>query len=129
MDTVGNFLTALNNAARVRQPRVVLPASRFTSELARFLEQKGYVAAVKAETEGTRPKVTVTLAYRDAKTPKLHGARRISTPGRRRYAGAGNIPYSFDGVGVVVVSTSQGLKGDRDARKAGLGGELICEVW
>lgn len=129
MDTIGNFLTALNNAARARQPRVVLPASRFTSELAWFLEQKGYVAAVKADIAGTRPKVTVTLAYRDPKTPKLHGAQRISTPGRRRYASAGEIPYSFDGVGVVVVSTSQGLKGDREARKAGLGGELICEVW
>lgn len=129
MDTVGNFLTALNNAVRVLKPRVVLPAARFTSELARFLEKKGYVAAVKVETEGARPTVTVTLAYHDPKTPKLHGARRISTPGRRRYATVSDIPFSFDGKGVVVVSTSQGLKGDRDARKAGLGGELICEVW
>lgn len=129
MDTVGNFLTALNNAARVRQPRVVVPASRFTLALAQFLEQKGYVASVKTDTEGAHPHLTVTLAYRDAKTPKLHGARRISTPGRRRYTSAATIPYSLDGVGVVVVSTSHGLKGDREARKAGLGGELICEVW
>lgn len=129
MDTVGNFLTALNNAARIRQPRVVVPASRFITDLARWLEQKGYVASVKEATHGTQSRLTVALAYQDDKRPKLHGARRISTPGRRRYASASRIPFVLDGVGLVVVSTSQGLKSDQEARREGLGGELICEVW
>ena len=129
MDTVANFLTALHNAVRVRQARVVVPASRLNRALARFLAEHGYVAAVRVSDDAVRPMVTLTLKYDEQERPKIQGLRRLSKPGRRRYVGHTEIPFSHDGMGVIVLSTSQGLMDDKKARKTKTGGELLCEVW
>jgi len=127
MDTLGNFLTSLINAQRVGKKRMVAPYSVLNESVANFLQTKGLVAKVRRKGEGMN-ELIVTLAY-EAGSPRVHGLRRLSRPGQRRYAGAGEIPYSYDGLGLIVISTSQGLKDDKTARSEGVGGELLCEIW
>lgn len=127
MDTIGNILTSLINAQKVGKKRIVVPYSKHTESFISFLQQKGLVAKVRLKDE-TKRELLVTLAY-EGKAPRIHGVRRLSRPGQRRYSGKGEIPYSFDGVGMVIISTSKGLLDDKTARKQGMGGELLCEVW
>ena len=128
MDSVANMLTALLNAQRVRKARVAVPYSRFKEELAMLLKNKGLVATVRVQ-EGPQTQLIVTLAYEDNGEPRLQGVKRLSTPGRRQYANTRDLPYPVQEQGAVVVSTSQGLMDDREARRLGVGGELVCEVW
>ena len=127
MDTIGNILTSIINAQTVGKKHIVVPYSKHTESLLTFLQQKGLVAKVRVKDENKR-ELLITLAY-EGKQPRIHGVRRLSRPGQRRYAGKGGIPYSFDGIGMVIVSTSKGLLDDKTARKQGMGGELLCEVW
>ena len=127
MDTVANFLNALITAQRVGKKRVAVPYSALTESMARFLQEKGKIAKLRMQ-EGPHPKLVITLQYHD-KEPAMHGVRRLSKSGQRRYAGKTAIPYSRDGVGFVIVSTSRGLMDDTTARKQGVGGELMCEIW
>ncbi|MEX2055071.1 MAG: 30S ribosomal protein S8, partial [Candidatus Andersenbacteria bacterium] len=93
-----------------------------------LLHEKGLVAALRTQ-EGPQPKLVVTLAYSDDGDARIHGLKRLSRPGQRLYATKADIPYSLDGVGMVILSTSKGLMDDSKARQEGLGGELICEIW
>jgi len=128
MDTVADMLTSIINAQRVHKPRVAVPYSRFKESLARLLIDKELLAAARVQ-EGTRAKLVLTLKYGDADEPLISGIKRLSKPGQRVYARRGQIPYSFDGTGSVIISTPQGLMDDAQARKTGVGGELVCEVW
>lgn len=127
MDPIANMLTSLLNASRVGKKRVAIPYSQFKSNLLTLLQTKGIVAKVRLQ-ENARPKLLVSLAYA-AGQPVLHGVRRVSTPGRRVYVNAGHIPYVYDGAGFAVISTSQGLIDDTQARRQKMGGELICKIW
>lgn len=127
MDTIADMLTGLLNAQRVGKKRVIVPYSHFKEDLAKLLQQKKMVAKVRTEA-GSLPTLVITLAY-DAERPRLHGMKRLSTPGRRWYVGQQDIPYITRGSGMIVVSTSQGLMDSKAARKAKMGGELICEIW
>jgi small subunit ribosomal protein S8 len=127
MDTIGDMLTAIMNAQRVGNKRVVMPYSRFKQKLAELLQQKKMLAKVRAE-EGEKSTLVLTLAY-DKEYMGVKGVRRLSKPGQRQYVAYNRIPYSRRGMGMVVISTSQGLMDGKAARKAKLGGELICEVW
>jgi len=128
MDTVANMLTSLLNAQRVGKARAVVPYSVFKENVAKFLRDKGYVAKVDVKKAKPQDHLVVTLKY-DGKKGRMQQMRRLSSPGQRYYVSKDDIPYAADGVGIVVVSTSKGLMDDRQARKEGLGGELICEVW
>jgi small subunit ribosomal protein S8 len=128
MDTIANMLTTLINAQRVRKQRVVVPYSRYKENLARLLQEKGYVADLRVQ-DGPQPKIIITLAYTEAGQPKIQGVRRLSRPGQRRYANRSEIPFVRDGLGSILLSTSQGLVDDTRARKLGIGGELVCEIW
>lgn len=128
MDTIANMLTVIINAQRVGKQRVALDYSRFKESLARLLKDKELVADYRIQ-ESDRPKLIVTLSYDGAGQPRIAGVRRISKPGQRIYVGSAKVPYSHDGMGSVIISTSQGLMDDRNARKLGLGGELVCEIW
>ena len=93
------------------------------------LQKKGLVATVRVQ-EGTPAQLIVTLAYdEESGKPRIQGVKRISTPGRRQYVKQGDVPYPVTEQGAIVVSTSQGLMLDGEARRAGIGGELVCEVW
>lgn len=128
MDTIANMLTTILNAQRARKQRVAVPFSRFAESLANLMKQRGLLGDVRVQ-EGPVSKLILSLAYEENGAPKIHGARRLSRPGQRMYTPSDHIPYSFDGVGTVILSTSQGLMEDRKARQAGVGGELVCEVW
>lgn len=128
MDPIADMLTTLLNAQRVQKKRVALPYSRFKEELLALLQAKKIIGSYRVQ-ESPIAKLVVTLAYDEWQQPHLNGVRRLSKPGGRVYVQKTDIPYSRDGAGLVVVSTSQGLMIDKEARKAKLGGEVICEIW
>ena len=128
MDTIANMLTTIINAQRVGKQRVALPYSRFKESLAELLKTKGLVGSVRVQ-DGPRPKLVVSLAYDDGGNARIQGAKRLSTPGRRVYVQHRDIPRSVSASGAVIISTPQGLMDDAAARKNGVGGELVCEIW
>lgn len=129
MDAIANMLTSIYNAQRVGKSRVVVPYSRFKEQLAQLLQQRELVATVRVE-EGTPRHLVVTLAYdEESGKPKIQGVKRLSTSGRRHYVKQGQVPYPITDTGAIILSTSQGLMDDGQARRVGIGGELVCEVW
>lgn len=128
MDSIANMLITISNAQKVHKQRVALPYSQFKVSLARLLQEKGLIAALRVQ-EGPTSQLILTLAYKDNGRPAIQGVRRLSKPGQRRYVSREQIPYCLDGFGLVILSTSQGLMDDKRARRTGIGGELVCEIW
>lgn len=127
MDALSSLLISLNNARLVRKKRIAVPYSTLASNLARFLQEKGIIAKIR-EQAGPPRKLIITLAYAGTAS-RLHGIKRLSRPGQRRYASHRELPYVYDGVGFIIISTSRGLVDDATARREKVGGELLCEVW
>uniref|UniRef100_A0A832I5N5 Small ribosomal subunit protein uS8 n=1 Tax=Eiseniibacteriota bacterium TaxID=2212470 RepID=A0A832I5N5_UNCEI len=128
-DPIADFLTSLRNAIRARHRKVDVPASRLKTELARVLLRERYISNFKV-IEGTGPgTLRVYLKYASDETSVISGLTRASSPGRRVYVKKDAIPRVLGGLGTSILSTSRGLMTDREARAAGLGGELICRVW
>ncbi len=126
-DTISDMLTRIRNASRVLMPVVEMPHSKMKESIAHILKKEGYVAEVAVE--GKLPKkIKLKLKY-EGKRSVIEGLRRVSTPGLRRYVGSTEIPRVRGGLGISVVSTSQGVMTGTQARKSNLGGELICYVW
>lgn len=128
MDTVANTLTTLLNAQRVGKERVAVPYSRFSQSLLEFLKAQSLIGDFRLQ-ESPKAKLVVSLSYNEAGKPAIAGAKRISKPGRRVYASASNLPYTYQKNGMIVVSTPEGLMDEKHARGKGIGGELICAVW
>lgn len=128
-DFVGDFLTVVRNASSAQKDKVTAKTSKLTTRLAELLKEEGFVSNVKAFNEGNKNFVRIHLKYVRGKQPAIQGIRRISKPGLRRYVGATDIPRVQGGLGISVVTTSKGLMTDKEARKQGLGGEIICKVW
>lgn len=128
MDPISDFLTIIRNAYLARKDSVVVRASKPKLTIAQVLSDSGYVG--KVELTGTAPKQTiqVELIYKD-KLPMITHIKRYSKPSVRRYAPVDQIPRSLSGRGVTIISTSKGMMTDRQARKALVGGEIICQVW
>jgi len=126
-DTISDMLARIRNASRALLPVVELPHSRMKESIAAILKKEGYVADVAIEGTAFK-KLKLRLKYQ-GKKGVIEGLRRVSTPGLRRYVGASEIPRVRSGLGVAVISTSQGLMTGTQARKNNLGGELICYVW
>ena len=126
-DTISDMLTRIRNASRVMLPAIELPHSRMKESIAHILKKEGYVSEVAVEGK-TQRKLKLKLKYEGRKSV-IEGLRRVSTPGLRRYVGAGKIPQVRGGLGISVVSTSRGVMTGTQARKNNLGGELICYVW
>ena len=127
VDPIADMLTRIRNAGRALLPTVQIPHSRMKESIAVILKGEGYVADVNVE--GKLPKtIKIKLKYEGKKTV-IEGLKRISTPGLRRYVGATEIPRVRGGLGVAVVSTSEGLMTGTQARKKNLGGELVCYIW
>jgi len=126
-DPISDLLTRIRNGGQALLPVVAVPHSRLKESLAHILKQEGYVADVFVE--GTKPRqIKLKLKYQGKKAV-IEGLRRVSTPGLRRYVGATKIPRVRGGLGVAVLSTSQGVMSGTEARKKNLGGELLCYVW
>ena len=128
-DPIADMLTRIRNASRARHTDVVVPASRTKRQIARILVEEGFIAGFVEEQEGPRAVLRVTLKYVDGKAPVVSGLKRISKPGLRVYARKTEIPRVLGGLGLVIVSTSQGIMTGAQAHKAQLGGEVLAYVW
>ena len=121
------MLTRIRNGGRALLPVVQLPHSKVKESVAKILKSEGYVAEVSVEGE-TKKTIKIRLKY-NGKKSVIEGLKRISKPGLRKYVGSTEIPRVRGGLGVAIVSTSEGLLTDQQARKKNLGGELLCYIW
>lgn len=128
-DPVADFLTCVRNAIRAKHRKVDVPASKLKTELARVLLRERYINNFKVIEDDQQGTLRVYLKYTSDDQPVITGLRRVSTPGRRVYLPKTRLPKVMGGLGASIVSTSRGLMTDREAREAGLGGELVCQVW
>lgn len=126
-DPLSDMLTRIRNAQRAGKLSVSMPASRLKLGVARVLEQEGYVGGVSVEGEAPKQTLKLDLRYFEHE-PVIERIERVSRPGLRRYAGARELPKVQGGLGVAIVSTSQGIMTDRQARAEGRGGEVLCFV-
>lgn len=129
IDPITDLLNRLRNAMRAGHERVDLPSSRVKEAVVRVLADEGYVASYRRVEEAGRPVLRVALKYDSEGEPIVNGLERVSRPGRRVYARAGEIPEVLGGLGTSIVSTSRGIVTGRRARESKLGGEILCHVW
>jgi small subunit ribosomal protein S8 len=140
-DPIADMLTRLRNAVQARHQRVDVPASRFKAEIARILEQEGYIQSFKVLTPeppqagaeppngASRPVIRIVLKYGPRGENVISGLQRVSRPGRRVYLGREDVPKVLGGLGTNILTTSRGIMTGREAIKAGVGGEVLCNIW
>lgn len=128
-DPIADMLARLRNAAEIKHPQVLMPASKLRVAVARILKDEGYIEKLEVTRDKPQPTLRVWLRYDDKKKPLLSGVRRVSKPGRRVYAGKTDIPWVRHGLGVAIVSTTRGVMTGARAKRMGLGGEILCYVW
>jgi small subunit ribosomal protein S8 len=128
-DPIADMLTRIRNANQALHPQVTMPSSKLKVELAKMLSTEGYVDGYKVEDATVGKELTVTLRYLNDRDRVLKGIRRISSPGNRIYKNASQVERVRGGIGVSIISTSDGLMTDREARRRKVGGEILCEVW
>jgi small subunit ribosomal protein S8 len=130
-DPVADFLTRLRNAMGAQHHDVTIPASKLKSEVARILKEQGYIEAYEVRPSAGSPgdELNVTLKYTDERKPVISGLERVSRPGRRTYVDHAHIPRIQGGMGTAIISTSKGVMTGHDARREGVGGEVVARVW
>jgi len=129
-DPIADFLARIRNAILARQAEVLAPSSKLKQRLCVLLKDEGYITGWDVrDNDAGMPEIVVRLRWADPRTNAITGLRRRSRPGQRMYVRHGTIPKVRSGLGIAILSTSKGLMTDRAARKEGLGGELLCEVW
>lgn len=128
-DPIADFLTRIRNAHMAKQNVVQIPHSKMKAEIARILQQEGYVQEVSEKGAGVEKRLVIDLKYGPDGRRGITGLRRMSRPGRRVYRKQTSIPRVLDGLGVAILSTSQGILTDHQARRRGIGGEVLCFVY
>ncbi len=131
-DPVSDFLTRLRNAAAAQHQDVAIPASKLKSELARILKEQGYIEDYEvqpAPDEKPGEEIRITIKYTAERKPVITGLERVSRPGRRTYVDHAHIPRIQGGMGTAIMSTSKGLMTGHEARREGVGGEVVARVW
>ena len=128
-DPIADFLTRIRNGALAKHPRVEMPSSKMKIEIARILKEEGYLANYKVVEEKGKKTLRVFLRYTPDRRSVITDLKRVSRPGSRRYVGKFDIKPVVGGMGIAIVSTPRGLMTGTSARKEGVGGELLCEVW
>lgn len=128
-DPIADLLTRIRNANAVRHEVVEVPSSNMKKAVANILLQEGYIKELEEYNDGVVPMLRISLKYGADKERVITGIKRISKPGLRVYCKKDEIPKVLSGLGIAIISTSTGLLVDREARKAGLGGEVVCYVW
>ena len=128
-DPIADFLTRIRNGLHADRDEVEMPASTFKAEIARILREQGYIEDFAVEPARVGRVLRVTLKYTEDRKPVIQGLKRVSRPGRRTYVQAGLVPKVQGGMGTTIVSTSQGVMTGHEARRAGVGGELVAQVW
>lgn len=128
-DPIADYLTRIRNANMVYHERVDIPASKIKQAITEILKSEGFIRDYEVVEEGRRRFLRIYLKYGSDKERVITGLRRVSRPGRRVYVKKDEIPRVLGGLGIAILSTPRGLMTDRDARKMGVGGEVLCYVW
>ena len=128
-DPVADLLTRIRNAVRSHHSKVDVPSSKLKQEIIRILKDEGYIGDFKLNEENGRPYLKVQLKYGPNDQPVISNLRRISQPGCRVYIGRNGIRPVLGGLGISILSTPRGVMTGREARKLGIGGEVLCEIW
>ena len=128
-DVIADMLTRIRNANNAKHQTVDIPASNMKKAIAEILVKEGYVKSYEIVDNGNQGTIRVTLKYLPGKGKVIRGIRRVSKPGLRIYASCEDMPSVMNGLGIAIVSTSKGIMSDKQARKIGLGGEVIAYVW
>ena len=130
-DPIADMLTRIRNAVHARHQRVDVPASTFKVEIAKILEREGYIQGYKVVTEDNAPQpvLRLSLKYGPRGENVITGLERVSRPGRRVYFGRNDVPKVMGGLGTSILTTSRGVMTGQDAARAGVGGEVLCNIW
>ena len=128
-DPVADFLTRIRNSIRARHQKLDVPASKLKTEIARILKEEGYIANYKATDEEGRKVLRVYLKYSSDNSSPISDLKRVSRPGCRVYVGHSEIPRILGGLGINILTTPKGVMTGRQARKEGVGGEVLCEIY
>lgn len=128
-DPIADLLTRIRNAAQAGHRSVEIPASRLKREIARVLAEERFIDNFACYDDGKQGRLRLYLRYDESNQSIIQGIRRLSKPGLRQYASKDGLPRIRRGLGVAILSTSRGVMTDRDARRAGVGGEVLCSVW
>jgi len=127
-DQIADLLTRIRNGAKAGHRTVNIPRSNMKLAIANILKEQGYIADVSEETDGVQGKIVVTLRYFN-RQPAIREIKRASKPGRRLYVASDELPRVKNGLGIAIISTSQGVLTDKEARRRKIGGEFVCTVW
>jgi small subunit ribosomal protein S8 len=128
-DPIADFLTRMRNAVRARHPRVDIPLSRVKKDLCRIFKQEGFIDDYKIIDFQGKLFLRILLKYQPNGNTVIEGIKRVSTPGLRVYVSKDKIPRVLDGLGISILTTSKGIMTGRQAKKLGVGGEVICQLW
>ncbi len=129
-DTISDMLTRIRNSSTVKHQTTNIPATKMTRSIAKVLQSEGYISEVTEEGEGISTHLVLALKYKNKnRQPIITAMKRVSKPGLRVYSNHKDLPKVLGGIGIAIISTSSGIMTDREARKQGLGGEVLCYVW
>ena len=127
-DPISDMLTRIRNAQAVKKPEVVLPLSKIKFNMAKILEKEGYIGEIKKE-KANYGQIRIILKYDEEGQSVIKNLKRISKPGMRIFVSKDKLPRVLSGLGIAIISTSQGLMTNKEARKRGMGGEVLCEIY
>jgi small subunit ribosomal protein S8 len=128
-DPISDYLTRIRNALKAEHEEVEIPSSRLKREMSRILKEQGYITDFSVDQGAVGEVLRLKLRYTDERSPVITGMERVSRPGRRRYVASEDVPRVFGGMGTTIVSTSSGVMTGHEARKKGVGGEVVAYVW
>ena len=129
-DTIADMLTRIRNANLARHQTTQIPATKMTRSIAKVLQEEGFIAEIEEIEEGVKRNLTVSLKYKGKnRQPLITALKRVSKPGLRVYSNRKELPRVLGGIGIAIISTSSGIMTDREARRQGLGGEVLCYIW
>lgn len=129
-DTISDMLTRIRNANLARHQTVDIPSTKMTRSIAQVLKEEGFIADFVEAGEGNWRKLSITLKYQGkTRDPIIKNLKRVSRPGLRVYSNRKELPRVLGGIGIAIISTSSGIMTDRDARRQGVGGEVLCYIW
>jgi small subunit ribosomal protein S8 len=129
-DTISDMLTRIRNACQVKHSSTKVPTTRITRSIAEVLKSEGFIESFEETGEGVQKELVISLKYKGkTRQPIISTVKRVSKPGLRVYSTSKELPRVLGGIGIAIVSTSKGIMTDREARKQGVGGEILCYVW
>ncbi|AFZ21917.1 30S ribosomal protein S8 [Allocoleopsis franciscana] len=129
-DTIADMLTRIRNACMVRHQTTNIPSTKMTRSVAKVLKDEGFIGDFEEVGEGVKKQLVVSLKYKGKnRQPIIRAMKRVSKPGLRVYSNCKELPRVLGGIGIAIISTSSGIMTDREARRQGIGGEVLCYVW